>query len=87
MGDVDPKSVEMRISGFGLVPAVYDPKTKLVTYAFTQKLEASEVAYCLESRRGPAVLKLRIELQASHHPGGLLRCRAAHLRGYPPESR
>ena len=28
----------MRISGFGLVPAVYDPKTKLVTYAFTQKL-------------------------------------------------
>src|SRR6476646_6602868 len=38
MGDVDPKSVEMRISGFGLVPAVYDPKTKLVTYAFTQKL-------------------------------------------------
>ncbi len=38
MGDVDPKSVEMRISGFGLVPAVYDPKTKLVAYAFTQKL-------------------------------------------------
>jgi hypothetical protein len=38
MGDVDPKSVEVRISGFGLVPAVYDPKTKLVTYAFTQKL-------------------------------------------------
>src|SRR5258708_23662322 len=38
MGGVDPKSVEMRISGFGLVPAVYDPKTKLVTYAFTQKL-------------------------------------------------
>jgi hypothetical protein len=38
MGDVDPNSVEMRISGLGLVPAVYDPKTKLVTYAFTQKL-------------------------------------------------
>jgi hypothetical protein len=38
LGNVDPKSVEMRISGFGLVPAVYDPKTKLVTYAFTQKL-------------------------------------------------
>jgi hypothetical protein len=38
MGDVDPKSVEMRVSGFGLVPAVYDPKSKLLTYAFTQKL-------------------------------------------------
>jgi hypothetical protein len=36
--NIDPKSVEMRISGFGLVPAVYDPKTKLVTYRFTQKL-------------------------------------------------
>lgn len=38
MGDVDPNSVEMRISGFGLVPAIYDPKTKLVTYTFTQSL-------------------------------------------------
>ena len=38
MGDVDPRSVEMRVSGFGLVPAVYDQKTKLVTYVFTQKL-------------------------------------------------
>jgi peptidoglycan/xylan/chitin deacetylase (PgdA/CDA1 family) len=38
IGNVDPKSVEMRISGFGLVPAVYDPKTKLVTYTFTQDL-------------------------------------------------
>ena len=37
-GDVDPKSVEIWISGFGVVSAVYDPKTKLVTYAFTQKL-------------------------------------------------
>ena len=38
IGDVDPKSVEMRISGFGLVPAIYDPKTKLVSYTFTQRL-------------------------------------------------
>ena len=38
MGHVDPKSVEMRISGFGLVLAVYDPNTKLATYLFTQKL-------------------------------------------------
>ena len=38
VGDVDPNSVEMRISGFGLVPAIYDPKTKLVSYTFTQRL-------------------------------------------------
>jgi Polysaccharide deacetylase len=38
MGPVEPGSVEMRISGYGLVPANYDPKTKLVSYAFTQIL-------------------------------------------------
>jgi hypothetical protein len=38
MGDIDPGSVEMRISGFGVVPANYDVKTKLVSYEFTQKL-------------------------------------------------
>ena len=38
MGAVEPGSVEMRISGYGVVPANYDPKTKLVTYAFTQTL-------------------------------------------------
>ena len=27
MGDIDPKSIEMRISGFGLVPAQYDAAT------------------------------------------------------------
>jgi peptidoglycan/xylan/chitin deacetylase (PgdA/CDA1 family) len=38
MGNVDPKSVEMRVSGFGVVPAKYDPATKLVSYEFTQNL-------------------------------------------------
>ena len=38
MGDVEPNSVEMRVSGFGVVPARYDPKTKLVSYEFTQNL-------------------------------------------------
>lgn len=38
MGDIDPKSVEMRVSGLGQVPAVYDPKTKIVSYQVTQPL-------------------------------------------------
>ena len=38
MGEVEHNSVEMRISGYGLVPARYDPKTKLVSYEFTQNL-------------------------------------------------
>ena len=37
LGNVDPKSVTMRISGLGLVPATYDPETKLVSYKMTQK--------------------------------------------------
>jgi hypothetical protein len=38
MGEVEPDSVEMRVSGFGAVPAKYDPRTKLVSYEFTQNL-------------------------------------------------
>ena len=38
LGNVDPKSVTMRISGLGLVPATYDPETKLVSYKVAQKL-------------------------------------------------
>jgi peptidoglycan/xylan/chitin deacetylase (PgdA/CDA1 family) len=38
MGEIDSASIEMRISGFGLVPATYDPQTKLVSYSVTQKL-------------------------------------------------
>ena len=43
LGDVDPKSVTMRISGVGLVPATYDPETKLVSYRITQKLYTGQV--------------------------------------------
>ena len=43
LGNVDPKSVTMRISGMGLVPAVYDPETKLVSYKVTQKLYGPQI--------------------------------------------
>ena len=43
LGNVDPKSVTMRISGLGLVPATYDPETKLVSYKMTQKVYARQV--------------------------------------------
>ncbi len=43
LGNVDPKSVTMRISGVGLVPATYDPETKLVSYKLTQKLYTGQV--------------------------------------------
>jgi len=38
MGAVDPASVKMRISGLGVVPATFDARTKIVSYAITTPL-------------------------------------------------
>jgi peptidoglycan/xylan/chitin deacetylase (PgdA/CDA1 family) len=38
VGQIDPGSVQMRVSGLGVVPASYDPKTGMVSYQVTQKL-------------------------------------------------
>ena len=38
IGQIDPGSVQMRLSGLGVVPATYDPKTGVVSYQVTQKL-------------------------------------------------
>jgi peptidoglycan/xylan/chitin deacetylase (PgdA/CDA1 family) len=50
MGAVDPNSVEMRISGFGLVPAKYDPGTKLISYQVTQKLAPKTYSVILSAK-------------------------------------
>ena len=36
IGQIDPASVQLRVSGVGLVPASYDPKTGAVSYQVTQ---------------------------------------------------
>ena len=38
IGQIDSGSVQMRVSGLGVVPASYDPKTGTVSYQVTQKL-------------------------------------------------
>src|SRR5256885_1255184 len=38
VGQIDPASVQMRVSGLGVVPATYDPKTGMGSYQVTQKL-------------------------------------------------
>jgi peptidoglycan/xylan/chitin deacetylase (PgdA/CDA1 family) len=38
VGQIDPASVQMRVSGLGVVPASFDPKTGIVSYQVTQKL-------------------------------------------------
>jgi len=37
-GAIDPGSVTMRVSGLGVVPASFDPKTNTVSYQVTKKL-------------------------------------------------
>jgi peptidoglycan/xylan/chitin deacetylase (PgdA/CDA1 family) len=38
LGNLDPKSVEMRISGFGVVPAKYDPTSKTIEFQVAKPL-------------------------------------------------
>jgi hypothetical protein len=38
VGAIEPGSVQMRVSGLGVVPVSYDPKTGTVSYQVTQKL-------------------------------------------------
>ncbi|MGH8046416.1 MAG: polysaccharide deacetylase family protein, partial [Chthoniobacterales bacterium] len=49
-GKVDPKSVEMRISGFGLVPADYDEVSQTLTYPMHQRLREHDVAVIVSAR-------------------------------------
>lgn len=50
MGEVEPGSIEMRLSGFGAVPAQFDPKTKLVSYTCAQKLRDKNYTVILSAK-------------------------------------
>lgn len=49
-GAVDPKTVEMRISGFGVVPAAYDPATQMLSYTLHQRLREKNVTVIVSAR-------------------------------------
>ncbi len=59
MGDVDPKSIEMRVSGFGVVPAQYDPATKTVSYQVTQKLRDKNYSVIIVAKAGEKRVETR----------------------------
>jgi peptidoglycan/xylan/chitin deacetylase (PgdA/CDA1 family) len=52
VGQIDPSSVQMRISGLGVVPASYDPKTGTVAYQVTQKLREKTCTVILTVKSG-----------------------------------
>jgi hypothetical protein len=52
MGELEAGSVQMRISGLGLVPANYDPATKTVSYQVTQKLRDKTCTVIIAAKAG-----------------------------------
>jgi peptidoglycan/xylan/chitin deacetylase (PgdA/CDA1 family) len=52
IGQIDPASVQLRISGLGLVPASFDPKTGVVSYQVTQKLLEKSCTVILSAKSG-----------------------------------
>lgn len=49
-GKVDPKTVEMRISGFGIVPAKYDEASQTLSYRMHQRLREPQVTVIVSGR-------------------------------------
>ena len=57
MGDFDPATLQMRISGLGLVQHNYDPNTKTISYQLTQKLRDKSCTVIIEARAGTQKLQ------------------------------
>ncbi|MEQ1859980.1 MAG: polysaccharide deacetylase family protein [Chthoniobacteraceae bacterium] len=56
LGALDAGSVEMRVSGFGLVPAQFDANSKAITYTFQQPLRPGTVTVIISGKaRGQRV--------------------------------
>jgi peptidoglycan/xylan/chitin deacetylase (PgdA/CDA1 family) len=52
IGQIDPGSVQMRVSGLGLVPANFDPKTGTVSYQVPQKLRDKTCTVIVSAKSG-----------------------------------
>ena len=50
IGQIEPGSVQLRVSGLGVVPASYDPKTGTVSYQVTQKLRDKSCTVILSAK-------------------------------------
>ena len=57
LGEFDPATLQMRISGLGLVQHNYDPKTKTISYQLTQKLRDKSCTVIIEARGGTQKLQ------------------------------
>ena len=53
LGEFEADTLQMRISGLGLVQHQYDPATKTISYQLTQKLRDKSATVIIEARSGP----------------------------------
>ncbi len=59
IGQIDPASVQLRVSGLGVVPASFDPKTGVVSYQVTQKLREKSCTVILSAKSGDKKVETR----------------------------
>lgn len=52
MGPIDPGTVQMRVSGLGIVPATFDDKTQSVSFQTTQKLRDKSCTVIIGAKSG-----------------------------------
>ena len=50
IGQIEPGSVQMRVSGLGVVPANYDPKSGTLSYQVTQKLHEKSCSVIISAK-------------------------------------
>jgi len=50
LGEIDPKTLEMRVSGLGQVMPEFDPKTGVIRYRPTQRLHHREITVSITTR-------------------------------------
>jgi peptidoglycan/xylan/chitin deacetylase (PgdA/CDA1 family) len=50
LGQIDPTSIQMRVSGLGVVPASYDAKAGTISYQVTQKLRDKTCSVILSAK-------------------------------------
>jgi hypothetical protein len=70
VSDIDPASLIMRVSGFGDVPATFNPETKLLTWTSNRKLRhpTCQVTVTWKDTAGkPADPTLRWSFQLDHN--------------------
>jgi peptidoglycan/xylan/chitin deacetylase (PgdA/CDA1 family) len=59
MGDIEPGSLKMRVSGQGLVSPKYDAATKTVSYQVSQPLQGSDCTVILTAKAGGKQVETR----------------------------